>query len=176
MRKPERLTIEKLAVTAVLVLCWILMPVTGYDDGDSHGLGVGRVFVGHVLYMLSHANVWHLAGNLFVLWLLRQRLYLLPSVAIAFLCSWIPAIGLWPLEMTVGFSGVIFAVFGIKWGVYCRSFAEAGRLFERAAVEEFCMKALPFALIGIIIPHVNWCLHLYCILAGFLYGRYCLSR
>lgn len=168
----KKLIIEKTVLTAVLTIWWIAGPMIGYGGEDCRDTAIYTTIMGHTLYWLSHANVWHLAGNVFVLWLIRYRLYLLPSVVIAVVCSWIPAFGLWPMGMTVGFSGVIFAVFGIKWGVYCRSFAEAGWLFERGAIEEFCMKALPFALIGIVIPHVNWCLHLYCILAGFCYGRW----
>lgn len=162
-----RLTIEKTALTAVMVLWYLLMPVTGY----ANSLSLSEI-PNHLIYMISHANVWHLAGNLFVLWILKRRLYLLPSMVIAVVCSFLPSFGLWPVGMTVGFSGVLFAIVGIKWGVYCRSFSCAGRLFEKGSYEEFCMKALPFALIGFIIPHVNWCLHLYCLLAGFLFGRF----
>lgn len=163
----KRLTIEKTVLTVVLVACYILMPVTGYTNS----LSVSEI-PNHFTYMFCHANVWHLAGNLFVLWILKRRLYLLPAVVIGFVCSFLPSDGLWPLGITVGFSGVLFAIVGIKWGVYCRSFSYAGWLFEKGSYEEFCMKALPFALIGFIIPHVNWCLHLYCLLAGFLFGRF----
>lgn len=163
----KRLTIEKTVLTVVLVTCYVLMPVTGYTNSLSLS-GIPN----HLIYMFSHANVWHLAGNLFVLWILKRRLYLLPAVIIGFVCSFLPAFGLWPIGITVGFSGVLFAVIGIKWGVYCNSFAEAGRLFEVCAIEEFYIKVLPLALIGIIIPHINWCLHLYCLLVGFLFGRF----
>lgn len=162
-----RLTMEKTALTAVMVLWFLLMPVTGYTAS----LSLSEIPT-HLIYMISHANVWHLAGNLFVLWILKRRLYLLPAAVIGFVCSFLPSFGLWPVGMTVGFSGVLFAIVGIKWGVYCRSFSYAGWLFERASYEEFCMKVLPFALIGIVIPHVNWCLHLYCLMTGFLFGRF----
>lgn len=164
----RRMAIEKAVVTVVLVAWWLFMPVMGYEANDFADANIER----HLMYMLSHANVWHLAGNLFVLWIMRNKLYLLPSMMIAFLCSLIPASGIWPIGQTVGFSGVLFAIAGIKWGVYCRSFVLAGRWFEREALWEFSVKALPFALAGALIPHINWCLHLYCLLAGFAYGRY----
>ena len=164
----KRITIEKTVVTMVLTAWWLLLPVVGYETNDYGSANVGR----HLAYMLSHANIWHLLGNLFVLWIMSNRLYLLPSVLIAFLCSFIPVFGIWPIGMTVGFSGVLFAIVGIKWGRYCRNLVDAGRWFEREALWEFSIKALPFALIGIVIPHINWCIHLYCMLAGFVYGRY----
>ena len=163
----KRLTIEKTVLTVVLVTCYVLMPVTGYTNSLSLS-GIPN----HLIYMFSHANVWHLAGNLFVLWILKRRLYLLPAVVIGFVCSFLPAFSLWEVGTTVGFSGVLFAIVGIKWGVYCRSFSYAGWLFEKGSYGEVCMKVLPFALIGMVIPHVNWCLHLYCLLAGFLFGRF----
>jgi len=164
--------IEKTAVTAVLVLYWLLGVQTGYQNGYADGTPVGTVMEEHVLAMVSHAGAWHLAGNLFVLWLIAGRLHLLPSLAIAFLMSFVPAFGIvWPMSgVTMGFSGVLFAIIGIKWGIYCRSFDPAGTAFVRRAVREFCVKVLPFALIGIFIPQVNWCVHLYCVLTGFAYG------
>ena len=164
----KRITIEKIAVTTVLTIWWACLPMVGYDANDFRDANVGL----HLAYMLSHANIWHLLGNLFVLWLFRNKLYLLPSLIIAFLCSFLPVVGIWPMGVTVGFSGVLFAIAGIKWGVYCRQFVLAGHWFEREALAEFSKKALPFAVLGIFIPHVNWCLHLYCLLAGFVYGRY----
>ena len=164
----KRILIEKITISLILTILWLWFPMVGYDANDYRNADV----LEHLGYMMSHANVWHLLGNLLVLWLFRYNLYLLPSLLIGFLCSLLPATGLWPMGITVGFSGVLFAIAGIKWGVYCRSFVLAGRWFEREALLEFARKALPFALIGIVIPHINWCLHLYCLLAGFVYGRY----
>lgn len=155
----RREIVEKAVLAYMMVSWYALMPVTGYENYSIMPIE------NHIVYMWSHANIWHLAGNLFVLWLWRGRLYPIPSIAIAFLCSLIPAFGLWPIGMTVGFSGVLFAMVGIKWGIYCRKAP-----FRHLAFAEFCMKALPFGLIFVVVPHVNWCLHLYCMLAGFAYG------
>lgn len=159
----RRETTEKAVLTAVMALWWLLLPMTGYQPGDWHPWP-------HLAYMWSHANVWHLAGNLVVLWIMRGRLYLMPSVVIAFLVSYIPAWSIYgDLGVTLGFSGVLFAIGGIKWGVYCTK--RYGRYFSACAMDDFVRKALPFALIGIVIPHLNWCIHLYALLAGYVYGR-----
>lgn len=158
--------IKKYTVMTVLVLWYILMPQTGYESGlDGNALE-------HVMSIMSHANIWHLAANLFALWLVRNRMYLLPSLAIGFIMSFFPVWGIWPIGMTMGFSGVLFAVFGIKWGIYCQDCAEQSDLRGDEALIDFILKVLPFAVCGILIPHINWCIHTYCLLAGFVYGRY----
>ncbi len=159
--------IEKYVVTAVLVACYLFAPAIGYENGDVENT------LPHIAYMFCHANVWHLAGNLFVLWIMHGRLYLIPSLVIAFLCSFIPGFSIYgDVGMTMGFSGVLFAIAGIKWGVYCMYASSMGQIFGKSAFHDFLMKALPFAVIGILIPHINWCIHLYCMLLGFVYGRY----
>lgn len=146
---------EKVMLTVVMVGWFFAMPVTGYycDGIATHSISA------HFLYMVSHGNVWHLLGNLFILWLWNGELCLSVSAVIAFACSFLPAWGLWPIGMTVGFSGVLFAMAGIRWGQSQRT------------LQDFCLKALPFAVLGVFIPHVNWCIHFYCIVAGFAYGR-----
>lgn len=180
--KEMRNIVERMAVTVVLVLWWVIMPKVGYGGANDTPC---PELLRHALYMVSHANVWHLLGNLFVLWIMRGKMYLVPSLVVAVVMSFVPACGtLWdaigcgsaaaqPTEgvVTMGFSGVLFAIIGVKWGIWCRSFVVAGWPFERDAYLEFCAKVLPFALIGAVIPHVNWCLHLYCLMGGFLYGR-----
>ena len=186
--KPKHIAlIQKTILTVIMVSWYVFLPLIGYTAStapfgsaestlastSAESTLASTVPFGfaesttHILYIFSHANIWHLAGNLFVLWSMGAPLCLLPSMAIAVLCSFLPAWGLWPLGMTVGFSGVIFAVWGIKWGRYCRRAP-----FRHVAYAEFCIRALPFALLGIVIPHINWCLHLYCLLCGLAYGRF----
>ena len=162
----KRELIEKCVVTAVLVAVFVFAPAVGYTNGD-----IERPHL-HIAYMFCHANIWHLAGNIFVLWILRGKLHLAASMMIAYVFSLLPSWSLWgEVGVTMGFSGVLFAICGIKWGIYCRYASAMGKLFGRTAFREFAMKGLPFALIGILIPHINWCIHLYCMLAGFVYGR-----
>ena len=162
-----RETIEKTVLTVVLVAWWLFLPAVGYENGDTENIPA------HLFYMLSHANIWHLAANLFFLWFfLRGRLYLIPSMLIGFLVSLLPGFSIYgEVGLTMGFSGVLFAIAGIKWGVYCRYASSMGKLFESTALHDFFLKAIPFALIGILIPHINWTIHLYAMLAGFVYGR-----
>ena len=165
---------EKVFITAVLVLCWALLPMVGYG-GPPQCDGIAEQVGRHFAYMWCHGSVWHLVGNVFVVWVLRRPLYLIPAVVIGFLCSWIPAVpGLWEMiaaadaagtvaepVMTVGFSGVLFAIVGVKWG-YCR--------YDIATYRTFVLKVVPIALLGFFIPHLNWSLHLYCLIAGLGYG------
>ena len=161
----SRETTEKLLVSVVLIAWYICMPQVGYT-GDMESPA-------HLTYMLSHANIWHLAGNVFVLWMMRGRLHLLSAIAIAFLASFIPSIGsVWDGfafdGQTMGFSGAIFAIAGTQWGYHIRySYNEK----RKAAEKDFVTKALPWAIVGVLIPHINWSLHLYCMMAGFIYGR-----
>lgn len=168
----KRETIEKLLVTLVLVLWYLLMPQAGYkpytEDANSNLVGID-----HYAYMLSHANIWHLCGNLLVVWLVR-RLRLYSSLVIAILASFLPAVGcVWDGfvfdSITMGFSGVLFAAIGSNWGygIYRTTNDARRNMYYR----DFFFKVLPFALLGVLVPHINWCLHTYCLLSGFVYGR-----
>ena len=188
-------TVEKVVMTVVLTLWWLFGPVVGYGDileGGPAGNPTGTIVetvMPHVLYMVSHASFWHLLGNVFVLWMVNGRLFLWRALAIAFLCSWLPGVGsIWeivnnePVALTVGFSGVLFAIYGIKWGHYCvgvhkGKVSRRGRLLDeqRTAIspkrlKRFCTHVVPFAMIGFLIPHLNWTIHLYCLTAGFFVG------
>lgn len=177
----KRETKEKIAVTVVLTLWWLLCPVVGYGPAADATGTVATTLAEHCLYVVSHGNVWHLLGNLFVLWLIPGRLWLWQSVVIAFLCSWLPVIpGVWDIiplgepadtVKTVGFSGALFGIIGVQWGRWCRKEHEVG-CRDRAAYWTFSKKVMPFVAIGTLIPHVNWSIHLYCVIAGVAYGRW----
>lgn len=162
----RRNLIEKIVLTVVLLAWYVLMPQQGYV-WDEEG-------VQHLSYMLCHANVWHLAGNLFVLWCLKDKLYLPSGVCIAYLASFIPVIGsVWDgfsfSGETMGFSGAIFAICGTKWGYFI--LREQNKEKRDKAMRDFFLKVIPFILLGAFIPNINWSLHLYCMMAGFIYGR-----
>lgn len=146
------------------------MPETGYSNDDESILP-------HVLYMFSHANVWHMLGNLFILWILRRPLFMPAAFLIGFFASYLPVLpGLWDLTnqdsmVTMGMSGMLFAIIGIKWGNYYRLAQSLGEAAEKKAFKDFCVKVLPFVIGGALLPHVNWSIHLYCLLAGTLYGK-----
>lgn len=163
----ERAKIEKLAVTLMLWCWWLFVPVIGYGGEGNH---VGSLS-GHLLYPLSHGNIWHLAGNVFVLWCIPGRLRLWQDYVIAVVCSLLPVFGFWKIGMTVGFSGVLFAEIGNRWGVWCRRKAEAG-CRSATAYGRFCVRVMPWVLAFALVPHINWCIHLYCVLTGLAYGRW----
>ena len=162
----KRNTIEKIAVTLVLVLWYFLMPQTACLPANED--------LSHYTYLLCHANIWHLAGNLFVLWLMKGNLHLPSSLLIAVFCSFLPAVGsifdgFLLGDGTMGFSGVLFAMAGVKWGKYI--WRQTDKQLQHAATKKFMIQVLPFALVGVVIPHISWCIHLYCLLMGFVYGR-----
>ena len=182
----------KAIIAVILIACYLCLPQTGYISSEfipTHNTDTENI-PAHILYMLSHANIWHLAGNLLVLLWWKGRLHLPSSLAIAFVFSFLPVFGLWPMGITMGFSGVLFAMIGTQWGIYCRhrssSCHRSQRFFAGLSHHSLCIskgliskptsiflcRILPFAALGIFIPHINWCLHTYCLLAGFIYGRF----
>ena len=168
-------TVCKVVVTAVLVVWWLVGPEVGFwPVGGTDGNSGGTIWE-HVLWPLSHANVWHLAGNLYFLWVMKGRLHVREAYVLAVLCSFLPVLpGVWDFSAgeavrpmaTCGFSGVLCAVVGVKWGEWIKSH------YSITAYWTFAKRVLPFVAVGFLIPHVNWSIHLYCLLAGLAYGRH----
>lgn len=105
-------------------------------------------------YSFCHANIWHLAINIFVLWSIQGKLYVIAPLAIAIYASTLP---MCVTEPTMGLSGFLFAWFGIAWG--------------RAKKPWQGMKAiLPYILITMLISNVNGLLHLYTFLLGLVFS------
>lgn len=174
----------KLIITFILVLSYFFLPKYGFT---SFGAVVPEAavpeasaagFLPHLLYPLSHANIWHLAANVLCLWMLRCPLHLLATCIIAVLCSFLPSYSLYdtvcayfsctsaafsPLSSpTMGFSGVLFAIVGISWGRVHR-------------FRDMLWRNKWYLVIPAFLPHVNFLIHIYCLLAGYLYG-YCAQR
>lgn len=136
----------KLVVSIVLVVWYFAMPQYVFPDDR---------IIGHCLYWLSHANVWHLAANILCLWMIPCELHLLFAIIAAVLCSFLPC---FMPEATCGFSGVLFAIVGMSWGRVHR-------------FKDMLWRNKWFLIIPIFLPHVNALLHVYCMVAG-----YCLAR
>lgn len=133
--------------TSILLLVLFI-----FSNGEGY---VGtKDFWPHILYPFFHANIFHLLGNLLALWMMKCKPYLLISLAIAILCSFIPS---FVTEPTMGFSGVLFAMVGISWGLIGR-------------FKDMCKKCGPILLITLLVPHMNAYIHAYCLLFGYLYG------
>lgn len=140
---------QKILITILLVLSFFLMP--------RYALGKDSTFVYHALFPISHANIFHLAGNLLCLWLFKIELHLPVSVAVSFVCSYLPQFTLWGMEPLMGFSGVLFAIIGIMYG-------------ERNQPMRMLRNCITPLLITGLFPHICLSIHLYCLLAGYAYG------
>lgn len=139
-------SLAKVIVSVVLVVSWIAMPQFSFPGG-----GV----LGHLLYPLSHANVFHLAANVLCLWMIPCGLHLGSSYFVAVVCSFLPCfLG----ESTMGFSGVLFAIVGMSWGRVNK-------------FRDMLWKNKYWLVIPMFIPHVNALLHIWCLLGGWIVGR-----
>ena len=139
----------KYYVALFLIFIFILFPQTGYE--------VNGPLINHFTWIFCHANVFHLFGNIVCLLMLKKKLFLIPAFIISVVASFVPVWSIGGSYATMGFSGVLFAIIGIKYG-------DVGRL-------KLCVKnCLPWIVISIFFPHMNWCIHLYCLVIGYLYG------
>ena len=145
----SRIGIFKLLVSFVLVGSYFFLPEYGFTFSV-------QPLVNHLLYPMSHANIWHLAGNILCLWMLRCPMHLIATFVCAVLCSFLPC---FVAEPTMGFSGVLFAMVGISWGKIHR-------------FKDMLWKNKWILVIPAFLPHINFMIHLYCLIAGYLYGRY----
>ena len=134
----------------MMVAAFLFYPKAAYSV--SHTLSSP---IEHLFSIFSHANIFHLAGNIICLWLMKSRFRVAPALAVAFVCSFLPQWSLWGgTETACGFSGVLFAVAGMSWGE-----ARQFRLMLRKCV-------IPLVVCGLF-PNVNIFIHLYCLFAGY---------
>lgn len=138
--------VQRIILTYILVEAYLVLPRYGYLSGGTAA--------GHLLYPLCHANIFHLAGNILCLWMLRCPIHISITYLIAVVCSFLPCM---VTEPTMGFSGVLFAMAGISWG-------KVGRF--RGMIR----KCIPVVAVTAFIPHVNVAIHIYCMLVGYLFG------
>ena len=153
---------NKLVVSIFLVGSYFILPKYGFTS-------FGGNLEDHLLYPLSHANIWHLLANVLCLWMLRCPLHIFITYTIAILCSFLPSFCIFDCivqggfhslsEPTYGFSGVLFAMVGISWGKIHR-------------FRDMIKRNKWILIIPAFIPHINFLIHIYCLMAGYLYGRY----
>ena len=144
-------SLAKVIISLFLVLWYFTMPQIGFNGFDTHLYGK---LSEHFIYPVCHANLWHLMANILCLWMISCELHLSTSFLLAVLCSFLPC---FTGEPTMGFSGVLFAIVGISWGRVRR-------------LRDMLWRNKWFLIIQIFIPHVNALLHIYCLLAGYLWG------
>lgn len=161
----------KLVVSFILVGSYFLLPKYGFTSfGCCYDIATYRE---HLLYPLSHANIWHLMANCLCLFMLRCPMHLFVTYTIAVLCSFLPSFCLFDSimqggfhslsEPTYGFSGVLFAMVGISWGKIHR-------------LKDMMLRNKWILIIPAFIPHINFLIHIYCLVAGYLYGRYAIRN
>lgn len=154
---------QKIILSQILITAFLFYPMAAYHIGTNlfapsliGRAGVG-LFILHFLSLFSHANIFHLLGNLLCLWLMKCRFRLPQALGISFVCSFLPQWSLWGgTELACGFSSVLFAVAGMAWG-------EAGRFKDMI---KKCV--LPLIIVGLF-PNVNIFIHLYALLLGYAY-------
>lgn len=140
--------IEKLSTGLILVGSYFLLP--------EYGFTFDCPLLNHFLYPFCHANIWHLLCNILCLLMVKCPTHIFVSFSIAILCSFVPCFA---SEPTMGFSGVLFAMVGISWGKVHR-------------FKDMVRRNKWILFIPAFFPHVNFLIHLYCLMAGYLYGRY----
>lgn len=127
-------------------------------------IGIGNVSWGyysdsgiftHLTFHFAHASVWHLAGNALCFYVLTRRgVYwkeLCASFLLATLCSFIA-----PHKLpTIGMSGLIFALYGIK-------LSRLSKLSTRFLIQTALVLILPG-----ITGKVNVWLHIVCLISGY---------
>ena len=145
-----------------LIMCFLL--VGSYFFLPKYGFTFHGPVINHFFYPFSHANIWHLSANILCLWMLRCQPHIIATFVCAALCSFLPC-PLLPLygesdALTMGFSGVLFAMVGISWGRIHR-------------FKDMINRNKWFLILPAFLPHVNFLIHIYCLLAGYLYGSVC---
>lgn len=166
----NRYVVYKLVISLLLVGSYFILPKYGFTFNNGCAQGGFDALAPHLFYPLSHANIWHLLANCLCLFLLRCPLYIFITYSIAVVCSFLPSFSIYDIvtvpfvstgtEPTYGFSGVLFAMVGISWGKIHR--------FKDMMVRNKWILIIPA-----FIPHINFLIHIYCLLLGYLYGSVC---
>lgn len=149
MKRPDKRYLPSAVLTAVCLMCFLL---------PSQGIGYGEPWWHCLTYHFHHANIWHLAGNLYALWLLRPRWSTLAvSLAVASCCALLPLC--WGHTVTVGLSAVLFSV--------------AARVYADRKASLWMFVAIN--LLTGLLPQVNLSIHLTVFFTAYLIWSFCPS-
>lgn len=109
-------------------------------------LGITQ-YINCFTYQFYHANIFHLAANLYALWIMKfNKKSIIPSYAIS-VVSYL----LFP--HAIGFSGILMVIMGIY------------------ANKKTWKYFLLFSIITFFIPNMAFGVHTVCFVSGFIYGR-----
>lgn len=155
----------RLLITIILILAFFHLHV---------GVNAESGVYERIFFAFSHVNIFHLLCNIIALWTIKGRLHILPAFIISFLSTYLPFLYV-GYETTYGFSAVLFATVGIKWGIYFQSQFNIPiicldvPLLERNIRRFFIYTVTPL-IITMFIPNINWCIHIYALIMGLSYG------
>ena len=140
---------EKALATVLSGLCLFFSPI-----GFTHDSGL----MSHLAFGFFHANVFHFLGNVLFMWMMKIPLRLFPAFMVSFLCSFVPSPMLWGFceKPTCGLSGILFASIGMAWG----------RVGDFRKMVRYTL--FPVLICGLI-PNMNFLMHIYCLLLGYIY-------
>ena len=132
----------------LLALGFALQLALPFDAGYTD-----RALLPHLLFAFFHANVFHLAANLFTASLLP---YDLRDLLLAYLISLAASfVAVAPLP-TMGFSGILYVLIGMRTTLFRGRFTVGKGYF------------VAFLLAGLVLPRVNGLLHILCFIGGIL--------
>lgn len=132
----------KITAIAILALVYFI-PCNAAVSTDS-------VWWTHFVYMFFHANIFHLIGNCYALFLLLNKRIVIPAYLIAVIVSFVP------MPPTVGISSMLFAIIGM-----CRINSK----WEKVLVYIYLIS-------GLFIPGINGTIHISSFVLGTLYKLY----
>lgn len=105
----------------------------------------------HLLYIFSHANIFHLLANVFVLLSFGKSVNAFAWLA-AVAASFLPM----PNVPTVGMSALLFAHLGTTWA-------------PTKGLGIMCRKILPWAVVFGLLPGINLLIHIYALFLGYAF-------
>ena len=147
-----------IAAIAIVAFCFPTMAVT-------YHCSQGEEWWRHVAAVFSHANIFHLAANLYCMALIRFKADWITAFIIALCATFLPApVWSWKemgfvIMPTCGLSGMILAAIAAEWAKV-RDF--------KSMLKWLVVPILPLT----IVPNINTSIHLYCIFIAFLTKRY----
>lgn len=136
-----------------IILCTLISIINWYYPLN-FGYSQSSSVLSHFTYIFVHANIIHLGMNMFVFWKLYDYVkYLKFGIIIAFIASFYCN-----MHVTVGASGVIFALLGIFYAKY--------KFKPKFYITNFSFLAIA-SVVGYF-SNVNVKLHLVCLSVGFI--------